>query len=701
QLILLEPVVIDMGAVVVTAEDPAVSIMREVIRRKKIWRSKLYSYRVDAFTRQRLENDSSIVVITESISEAFWDRKKGSREVIKSKRQTSNLSQEENFAGASYVSNFYDDDIEIQGFKLIGPTHPKALRYYKFKLEGQRVLDDKIVYDISVTPSTKLQPTFVGRVSVLDEEYALLEVDLKPGEMILYPQPIKEWNLAYQQQFSNFGRDFWLPVDVRINGSIKIGFPGLSFPTIKYHQTSKLTNYEVNIVLPDSLYDEKRLLLVDSTTVKQNSDSVFAASPEVVPLSESEEEAYTELDSTMTMAKAFKPSGPLARFVKIDEDEDGDGSDRDKGSKFPISFRPQLSYNRVDGAHLGLGLRNRPHKNLVLDVSAAYKTFMKEWAYQARARYSFAKHRRGSLELSYRRDTEQRYHSENFSKATTGFLPLFGSDDYFDYYWLEGFRGSIGYRLPRVDLRLSTGIRVEEHSSVTDITSKVLIGSDHVQRPNPAIQAGKLRSIEFTLSYGEDYVPFGLVGQTRAEFNIEHSPLDFLGNEFSFTRYQLSFDGRINTFLKRRFLPNAIDFRIVAGTFTGTLPVQRFGSLDASLGAFDPFGTFKSLGSYPLEGEKYFAVFWEHNFRTVPFEIVGLRGLAKKDLGIIIHGAHGRTWIDEERLPALTYSPRYQDEFRHEIGISLNGIFGLFRLDYTRRLDEPGDFVGFGLKRFF
>ena len=148
-------------------------------------------------------------------------------------------------------------------------------------------------------------------------------------------------------------------------------------------------------------------------------------------------------------------------------------------------------------------------------------------------------------------------------------------------------------------------------------------------------------------------------------------------------------------------MPNTLELRLVGGTFSGTLPVQRFGILDVSLGAFSPFGVFKSLQGYPLEGEKYFAVFWEHNFRTIPFEMIGLRSIAKRDLGIILHGAFGRTWIESSRLTTLTYSPRYQHSFRHEIGVSLNGLFGFFRLDYTRRLDKPGDYIGFGFKRFF
>ncbi|MCB0302911.1 MAG: carboxypeptidase-like regulatory domain-containing protein, partial [Calditrichaeota bacterium] len=134
----LTPVLYELSPILVTDEDPAVNIMRKVIEKKREWRARLNTYIADAYTRQLLENDSGIVSISESVSEAFWDREKGSREVIKSKRQTENLSSENNFAAASYIANFYDDDIEIQGFRVIGPTHPDALKHYDFKLVGRR-----------------------------------------------------------------------------------------------------------------------------------------------------------------------------------------------------------------------------------------------------------------------------------------------------------------------------------------------------------------------------------------------------------------------------------------------------------------------------------------------------------------------------------------------------------------------------------
>ncbi|MCK5453164.1 MAG: carboxypeptidase-like regulatory domain-containing protein, partial [Calditrichia bacterium] len=198
QNIFLQPISYQLDPIIVTGEDPAIRIMREVIRRKQVWRADLNTFQAEAYTRLVLENDTSITSIMESISSAFWDKERGIREVIKSRRQTSNMSENENFASVGIITNLYDDDIEIAGFKLIGVTHPDALDHYNFRLEGQRQRDDKIVYDISVNLKSKLQPTFIGNISVLDEEYALLEVDLKPSDAVIFPMPIKDFNLQYK-----------------------------------------------------------------------------------------------------------------------------------------------------------------------------------------------------------------------------------------------------------------------------------------------------------------------------------------------------------------------------------------------------------------------------------------------------------------------------------------------------------------------
>jgi hypothetical protein len=707
----MEPVVYELEPILVTDEDPAIRIMREVIRRKQQWRAKLKTYIADAYTRQVLENDTTIVSITESISTAFWDKEKGSREVIRSRRQTSNISADENFAAVSYVANFYDDDIEIIGFKVIGPTHPDALKHYHFKLEGRRHLDDKVVYDISLWPKSKLQTAFMGlwpksklqtafmgRIAVLDEEFAMIESDLKPGESILFPPPIQELNLVYKQQFSNFGKEFWLPVDVRMDGTIKIGFIGLQFPEIIYHQISRITNYQVNAPLPDSLYKKDEVLQVDSTSL--GNDSLFVSESEVIPLSAIEATAYQKIDSTMTLEKAFKPSGFLARFVKVEDG--GDHKEQTgKGIFKYVSPAPRLWYNRVDGAHMGMKLENKGSEWFKVYVNGGYKFDLKRWAYGGGFKWRPARRWNLFLEGDYQMGSDPRYRSASYSLTLNSVLPLFGYEDYFDYYWNERFQAKIRCRLQKLRTSLTVGFNNEKHTSLKKTTDYALFNRSYIQRPNPVIPGGTLRSVEFTLGYGESYIPYGVVGQQRASIHVEHSSPDFLSGDFSFTRYDVTLDWRINTFFTRRLLPNSLDIRLIAGDSRGELPPQRFRIVDGSFYPFKPFGALRTLTGIPYEGEKYFAVFWEHNFRTIPLEILGLRGWAQKGISFIVHGAHTRTRIKDETRQRLDYTPRITDGFHHELGLSINNLLQLLRLDAAWRLNNGGFYMGVGFARFF
>ena len=259
----LTPVPFRFEPVVVTAEDPAEAIMREVIRRKQEWRPGLAGYRAEAYTRRVLENEKEIVLIGELASEIYWDRERGLREVVKSRRVTRNQGPD-----AGYVSalqgflNFYDDDIPFIGHELIGPTHPDALEQYRFRLAGRRYLDDKVVFDISVEPRNRLQSALAGSVSVLDGEFALLEAELAPSRGSVssaVPLPvIEQMDVAWRQQFRRFAAGVWLPVDYRASMKVKVGVAGLRFPAARFNQVTRLGEYEVNVDMPDSLYAGRR-----------------------------------------------------------------------------------------------------------------------------------------------------------------------------------------------------------------------------------------------------------------------------------------------------------------------------------------------------------------------------------------------------------------------------------------------------------
>ena len=103
----------------------------------------------------------------------------------------------------------------------------------------------------------------------------------------------------------------------------------------------------------------------------------------------------------------------------------------------------------------------------------------------------------------------------------------------------------------------------------------------------------------------------------------------------------------------------------------------------------------------PLEGEKIFAFFWEHNFQSIPFEILGLKYFSRNKYEFIVHGASGRSWIDVKRLQQMEngYALSYRDEFHHELGIGIVMKYKFIscRLDAMRNLTNHNTCFGFSM----
>jgi hypothetical protein len=244
----------------------------------------------------------------------------------------------------------------------------------------------------------------------------------------------------------------------------------------------------------------------------------------------------------------------------------------------------------------------------------------------------------------------------------------------------------------------------EVHRSVRATSGYDIFGRNELPLFNPLIPEGDLRSLgaEVTVGNVSEGIGAALAGARGLRVRIEAGD-EALGSDFDFVRTEAVAAWRVPTFLRRRLFPNTLDLRLAAGLSGGDLPLQRHFGIDGTVLGYAPHGVFRSLRSRPAEGDRYVAASWEHDFRTVPFELLGLEALAARSVGLSVHGAHGRTWLDgfdPGRLALWVVEPT--DGWVHELGVSLHGGFLLpVRLDLTYRLDDPGLFVSFGVARLF
>ncbi len=689
---------VESEGVVVTGEDPAINIMRDVIKKKQEMKDKLKSFKADVYMRTFLSNEDSLTHMLETVSEIYWDKERGFKEVVKAKKESAKLQLPE--VGLDVFLNFYDEEIEVAGFKFINIIHPDALKYYDFKLLSECELENKFIYEISVEPKDKLQPLAEGRITVQSPDYVLLSVDLKPAGGFRLPPEVRNFRYSAKQQFSNFGKDYWLPVSLFEESKEKIGDLLVSYSELTRKTLFEIRNYKVNIPIPDSLYEsEKKFSSVES-------DTLLISKGDKVPFAKEEEKAYENSDSTITAAKMLNPKGlfaPLAR--KALGEMFGDTTQK----TIDYSISPAWWKNRVEGNYYGAnGIIY--YKNLIgLQLDFGITENAEGFSDYPLKVGLISKY----LDVNYYRGTDVRCKSNAFSSFITVLcLRSLSKADYFDYYWNEGIRGELKYDIKKIQTRLTLGINVEKHSSMSNLPEK------EDARPNPAIIEGNLRSLSFEFSVGRDSV-FHIGKQSELKRNnspalklfeknfslkIEHSSPDIFDSDYSFTRGEVSLGWRFNTFLKRRMSPNTLDLKLIAGGVYGDPPIQKHVLLYGTAGSFSEFGMFRSLRPLPLEGEKYAAILAEHNFRTVPFELLGLDFIAKLGLEIIVYGAAGRTWFSEEKLSGLNYTPSYHNGYMSEVGFSINKVIPLYpivRLDFTYNNYDNNFYMGFGLAKIF
>ena len=708
----LKPVVLELKGLVVTTsrEDPAIEIMKKVIANKIKWKSKLKSYRAKAYTRTKVKNDIAIVSMSESVSKLYWNLERGSAEEFIAKKSSKRMPYLTAMnVGSKNILNFSDDNIKIINHSFVGPTHPDAFDYYDFKLRSERILNDKIVFDIQLIPKSKLQPLFSGKISILDEEFAIIDVDLKNSGNMSFFEMLKYFHGTYRQQYNNFGKEFWLPIDSRTEEIFEVDMGLIAFPQATFSKISRISNYEINIDVADDI-----TRLDTTTTSSPCSSKILNVGAfkdfEKVPLTTEEIEAYTNPDTTKTLIKSFPPTGILAPYM-ISKEKELEAGLSEHGGYTPIksnaNFGFQGWYNRVEGLNVGLKFNYNFFDNYKIAITGGYQTYLRKFYYETQFKYLINKKNEDQYFFAgYYDKTNSRYCSKHYSQLVTSLLPLFGEYDYFDYYASKKFYVGCSYGIKKIKSAVFLEFNSEDNLSLTKTSNWNILNYGYSQRKNPAIDNGRLNSIKLQFTYYQAYNELSMeriLGDKtdKIALQVEHSSAKYLKSDFSFTLYKFLFDYRLHTFFKRRPDYNYLRTRIEASVYTGTLPLQRFSIIDGSIFSYCPFGIFRTLLNKPLEGEKKFGLSWEYNFRSIPFEILGLNYFVRNKYEFIVFGALGRTWINKSRLQSISqnYKPAYKNELHNELGISLilKFKFAAIRLNAARNLENRKNYLGFSL----
>ncbi len=139
--------------------------------------------------------------------------------MIRPERSTSDFHEQLGLSVAP--QDFSSDLVEINGVTFFGPTHPDALKHYTFIFAGRRNWNNYQLYDIYVAPKINQEATVIGRISIIDSLYAMVETDLEPASHVIYDPNTRDWSTSHRQNFAQVD-SFWLPIDLQLQGWIHV-----------------------------------------------------------------------------------------------------------------------------------------------------------------------------------------------------------------------------------------------------------------------------------------------------------------------------------------------------------------------------------------------------------------------------------------------------------------------------------------------
>jgi hypothetical protein len=675
----LRPATLVYPEVLVLAEDPALEIIRKAIANKRRWMDLLITYRFDAYTRQVIDRDTSVASVTEAFSTGWAKSGDTLRERVVQKRQTANVPMEDTFAAVRRLVNFNDDVISLfsinvnrerRSFRFTGPTAPDALDNYDYRLLGTRRVNGIEMYEIAMTPKSRLKPLFEGTITIADRSFAVVGVDLRPNETFTLPF-IKEIALRYRQQFALYDSLFWMPADIRIDGGFSVSIMGIGIPRVGFRQVSSIYNYELNVPIPDSVLAQDRVT-VDSAAAAY--DSTYWGANLPVPLTGADSAAYGTLDSTETLEKQFRPGGIVGALA-----DDGDGS---KGAGDLLGL-VDARFNRVEGFYLGAsGDFGSLIPRTVLGIGAGYAFSDKQGQYAL----SFAVRPvpKGAFRFgasAYRR-AERFPEGGYYGDIVNSLTALFDKTDYYDYFRAEGFDAWTEYS-PHRRFSARVGVVAQDEDPMEVATEWSLFSIDRPFRPNPAAVEGTRRSVGASVRLGPEREALDFVTYTSLELAVEHSSPSLLPSAFDYTRVSSVLTLTFPVFATDLLLPASFRARIFAGKGFRDLPPQRSFTADTRLTFLGPWGVMRgaSIGEYA--GDGLVSVALEQNFRSLPFLALDLPFLYRNSIELIAHGAFARAWNGS--VPTT-------GGWHAEAGVGISRIFDVARADVTYRFTGPERF---------
>lgn len=677
--------------VVVSAEDPAVAIMRRVLARKARQRDSLERYTYMLYTkfvvntdtatasRSSGRGDTTVFSILESFSRGYYAKPGRYFNEIVQRRQTANIPPQANFVSFGTNLNAYDDVVSLLNEEIESPFHPNAIDDYDFILKSS-IEDDTVLIDVA--PYSNGRKAFTGTIYIDQRKNIPLEVRLTPNRAVNLPFDAK---LTYRQSFHEV-EGAVMPEALSIQSSLVAEILFLFAPRLDIEIETFCYDYDINASIDNDLFEQRR---VEVSEQANTFDSTFWRVNQKLPLRKEEANAYAEIQNLIDNPDSLQTTfldryiGPVTRTLA-------------RLGRRPFSgFEDIFRYNRIHGPYLGLGLRFRPDTIVEVEALAGYGFDDKQGYGSAKTTWFIGERQKWTADVSLYKVLQRRDDPNIVRTGLITFTSLLFGNDYGDYYYRTGGEVGVGYtwgqlRFIRNDLwSRPSGIRLfvrsDDHRSATSIPAWSLFKPSAGLRENPSIFDGTMRTMGLTLTL--DYSPIRLISRTGTWLNVETSRPGILASNYDFT--MASWIG----VLRLKTLPLwTLDVVATAGWSWGAVPPQKFSSLESSVSGLVVGSVFRGMSVKEFYGDRYATISLSHNFGEVIPGLLRIPDIASFGIEFIAFGGIGWTTFSPQTMEytktTLPTTDLTSDNTYYEVGLGINRILLFFRLDVNARLSQ-------------
>ena len=217
----------------------------------------------------------------------------------------------------------------------------------------------------------------------------------------------------------------------------------------------------------------------------------------------------------------------------------------------------------------------------------------------------------------------------------------------------------------------------EKQNSINELKYQGLIKINRLPRINSNIVEGTDNNINAKFVLGSDPTNIQPIPMDGLKVQMQISNPIF-ASDFNYKSFIFAGKVKTSTFYKELFIAPYLEFTVNAGYIAGDYGPQHLFSPGTALGFFSPPGMLKGVNPYTFAGNGMIVLQAEHNWRSIPFQSLGLDFISDLFLDAITGVSVAKTWNESQ----YSIAPQQQKPY-WEVYAGISRILGLFRVDVS------------------